>query len=39
MEALPFTEGDPFARESVHKLEREKRREINREKDHSTRRK
>jgi hypothetical protein len=29
----------PFARAAVHKLEREKRREIVREKDHSTRRK
>jgi hypothetical protein len=39
VEAPPFAEGEPFAREAVHKLEREKRREIICEKDHSTRRK
>jgi hypothetical protein len=32
-------EREPFAREAVHKLEREKRREIIREKDRPTRRK
>jgi hypothetical protein len=39
VEAPPFIEREPFAREAVHKLEREKRREIVREKDRSTRRK
>jgi hypothetical protein len=39
VEAPPFVEREPFARETVHKLEREKRREIIREKDFSTRRK
>jgi hypothetical protein len=36
--APPFTEGEPFAREAVYKLERKERREIIREKDRSTRR-
>jgi hypothetical protein len=39
MWAPPFTEGKPFAREVVHKLERKKRREIIREKDRSSLRK
>ena len=39
MEAPPFAEREPFAREAVHKLEREKRREIIRKEDRSTRRK
>ena len=39
MEALPFAGGESFAREAVHKLEREKMREIIRKKDRSTRRK
>ena len=39
MEAPPFAEREPFAREAVHKLEREKRREIIRKEDCSTRRK
>ena len=39
MEAPPFAEGEPFAREAVHKLEREKRREIIRKEDRSTQRK
>jgi hypothetical protein len=39
VEAPPFTDGEPFAREVVHKLEREKRREIIRKEDRSTRRK
>ena len=39
MEAPPFAEREPFAREAVHKLERKERREIIREKDRSTRRK
>jgi hypothetical protein len=38
VEASPFTEGEPFAREVVHKLEREEG-EIIRKKDRSTRRK
>jgi hypothetical protein len=37
VEAPPFTEREPFAREVVHK--RERRREIIHEKDRSTRRK
>jgi hypothetical protein len=39
VEAPPFIEREPFTREAVHKLERENKREIIREKDHSTRRK
>jgi hypothetical protein len=39
VEAPPFTGREPFAREAVHRLEREKRREIVREKDRFTRRK
>ena len=39
MEAPPFAEGEPFAREAVQKLERKKRREIIRKEDRSTRRK
>jgi hypothetical protein len=39
MEAPPFTGREPFAREAVYKLEREKRREIIRKNDRSTRRK
>jgi hypothetical protein len=39
MEVPPFAGREPFAREAIHKLEREKRREIVREKDCSTRRK
>jgi hypothetical protein len=39
VEAPPFVEREPFAREVVHKLEKEKRREIIRERGLSTRRK
>jgi hypothetical protein len=39
VEAPPFAQREPFTREAVHKLEREKRREIICEKDCSTRRK
>jgi hypothetical protein len=39
VEALPCIGREPFAREDVRKLEREKRREIIRKKDCSTRRK
>jgi hypothetical protein len=39
VEVPPFAEGEPFSREAVHKLEREKRREIIHEEDRSTRRK
>jgi hypothetical protein len=39
VEAPPFAEGEPFAREAVHKLDREKWREIIRQKDRSTGRK
>jgi hypothetical protein len=37
VEAPPFAQREPFTREAVHKLEREKRREIICEKDCSTR--
>jgi hypothetical protein len=39
VEASPFTEREPFARETIQKVERKKRREIIREEDRSTRRK
>jgi hypothetical protein len=39
VEAPPFAGREPFAQEAVHKLEREKRRDIVRKKDRSTRRK
>jgi hypothetical protein len=39
VEAPPFAEREAFSREAVHKLDREKRREIIREKDRSTQRK
>jgi hypothetical protein len=39
VEAPPFIGRESFAQEAVHKLEREKRREITRKKDRSTRRK
>jgi hypothetical protein len=39
VEKPPFAGREPFAREAIHKLKRKERREIIREKDHSTRRK
>jgi hypothetical protein len=36
VEAPPFTGGEPFTRETIHKLERKERREIICEKDRSS---